>query len=57
MYDSKNDQALLNTTGLDHKTFQELVDICTLLPKIYVGQRYQEGKTKEVRQTWETVPS
>ena len=27
MYNSKNDQALLNTLGIDHATFQELLEL------------------------------
>ena len=45
MYDSKNDQALLNTTGLDHKTFQELVD---LYAPYYLRYMWDKG-TKKVR--------
>lgn len=46
MYDSKNDQALLNTTGLDHKkTFQELVD---LYAPYYLRYMWDK-RTKKVR--------
>ena len=54
--DSKNNQALLNTTGLDHKTFQEIVDLYAPYYLRYMcNKRYKEGKKKEFRQTWETI--
>ena len=36
MYDSKNKQALLNTTGLDHCTFQELLNLYESFVKKYM---------------------
>ena len=45
MYDSKNEQALLNTTGLDHRTFQELLILYEPFFKKYMWDK----KKKKVR--------
>ena len=45
MYNSKNEQALLNTTGLDHRTFQELLNLYEPFFKKYMWDK----KRKKVR--------
>ena len=45
MYDSKNEQTLLNTTGLDHHTFQELLHLYVPFFKKYMW----DFKKKKVR--------
>ena len=39
MYDIMNDQALLNTTGLDHRTFQELLNLYEPFFKKYMWDK------------------